>query len=84
MLALNKRLSFICNYFKNLEDYSQIDLRVFEEFSNHGTGKSRKIESRASTIVKSHIRRYKTGLVTIVKTYVRNGTGDKKGMCITI
>lgn len=88
LYALEKRLSFVCNYFKDLEDYSQIDLRVFEDIpepTTHRKGGTRVITHIKSTIVKSHIRRYKSGLVTIVRTYVKKGlNNESRGICVTI
>ncbi|MGL5724038.1 hypothetical protein [Cetobacterium sp.] len=88
LYALEKRLSFVCNYFKDLEDYSQIDLRVFEDIPEEKTDKKRKgrvITEIKSTIVKSHIRRYKSGVVSIIRTFVRKGkNSDSRGICVTI
>ncbi|MGL5724037.1 hypothetical protein [Cetobacterium sp.] len=76
-----ERIRFLCNYFKNLEDYSEINLQIFEK--KIPGKKSWKVETRKSTIVKSHIRRYKSGVTTIVKTHTRGGTNYNKGICIT-
>ena len=89
LYALEKRLSFICNYFKDLEDYSQIDLRVFEDIPEENTNKkksfTRKLTHIKSSIVKSHIRRYKSGMVSIVRTHVRKGlNSESRGICVTI
>ncbi|MGL5315892.1 MAG: hypothetical protein ACRC92_21735 [Peptostreptococcaceae bacterium] len=81
LFCLVERLRFLSQYFRNLEDYGKIDLRIFE---NEKTKKSGwKIETRKSTIVKSHVRRYKTGTITIVRTHARGGTNYEKGMCLT-
>lgn len=86
LYGFEKRLSYICNYFKNLEDYEEIDLRVFNEVKKaEGVKGHRKIEQRVSTVVKSHIRRYKSGLKTIVRSYVRKGINQEgKGICVTL
>lgn len=86
LYGFEKRLSYICNYFKNLEDYDEIDLRVFNEVKKaEGVKGHRKLEQRVSTVVKSHIRRYKSGLKTIVRSYVRKGINQEgKGVCVTL
>ncbi|MGL5798416.1 MAG: hypothetical protein ACRCYT_09455 [Cetobacterium sp.] len=86
LYGFEKRLAYICNYFKNLEDFEEIDLRVFNEVKKaEGVKGHRKIEERVSTVVKSHIRRYKSGLKTIVRSYVRKGINQEgKGVCVTL